>query len=292
MNSKIEYIKDIIKQHPNINDLYTGEVYDLSNFKNVNYPLIFIELNDADLNLNEIINNYKIIYIDRILNDKSDAFEIQLDANYIINDIINALSETYSFSTPVTTIPFNQQISDMCAGAYIDIKIEECGLGAGITVSFTPSEPNQLPSEYVSHSGTTLKSYLDNLEIQSINNLTSLESSISTESSIREYNDEQILIVIPLEYSALTYNIQYSDKNKCLLYNNSISGSTIIPSDSTINFPIGTVITFCQKGNGQIVISGEGGVTIQGSYKSASINKFLQIWKVESNNWYVIGGTD
>jgi hypothetical protein len=325
MNNIYENIKDICLSHQLINDYGSGDIFRLNDLKDVKYPIIWTELNQTDLNYTQINPSLKIFYIDRVKDDQTDASEIEIDAGYVLNDIINSISSFYQILSISTVTPFNHKFFDMTAGGYIDIQLSDCSDGVGVVQSIEASYPNLLPSEYVEYSGMTLKSALDQLNINCFVCLSgelslessirssidlslessisteisirssvdlSLESSISTESSIREYNDEQILIVIPMEYSALTYNIQYSDKNKCLLYNNSISGTTIIPSDSTVDFPIGTVISFCQKGNGQIVISGEGGVTIQGSYKSASINKFLQIWKVESNNWYVIGGTD
>lgn len=127
---------------------------------------------------------------------------------------------------------------------------------------------------------------------QRISSDLSLTTSISSETSQRVYNDDINKLVEYKEITGTTYLLELGDQSKGLVYNNLVSGNTTIPLNSNVPFPVGTVITLGQKNLGQIVINGENGVTVYGSLKSFSQYKFIQLWKTNTDEWYVIGGTD
>lgn len=76
-------------------------------------------------------------------------------------------------------------------------------------------------------------------------------------------------------------------------YIRSTSASAItctVPTNATVAFPVKTVITIRQAAAGQVTCTGASGVTLNGSAKTASQNKSLQLVKVDTDVWDVEGG--
>lgn len=89
----------------------------------------------------------------------------------------------------------------------------------------------------------------------------------------------------------ITYSLVLSDGGKYLRLENSSPISLTVPLNSSVPFEIGTVITISQVGAGQVTVGGSGvtfnawkGLKTPGQYTS------IQIIKVDTNTWDVIGG--
>lgn len=293
MSNLYESIKDIALLHQNVNSFGSGDIFKLNDMKDIQYPMIWIELQTSDLNYTQINPTIRIYYVDRTLDDLSDSMQIELDSIQVLNDLIYSISNYYQILDKTTVTPFNQKFFDMCAGGYIDIQLSECADGLGITNNIEASTPNLLPSEYVEYSGQTLKSHLDNLSgvyITSVNvdNVT-IEGDGTVDNPLSVTNN--IKLVEPLEITGDT-TLSLSNLYKGLRVNSSSNVNIYIPTSGTVNFEIGTVITIQQVGTGSVVINAVGGVTLLGNVNSAGQYKFLQIWKSNTDEWNVIGGVE
>lgn len=91
------------------------------------------------------------------------------------------------------------------------------------------------------------------------------------------------------EQTGTTYTLVRGDAGQVIETTNSATVTITIPTDASVNFPVGTRIDFFQAGTGQISLSHSGtltgiGANSQGQYYS------MTIYKKTTNSWRVIGG--
>jgi len=99
-------------------------------------------------------------------------------------------------------------------------------------------------------------------------------------------------------FSANAYTLVLGDQGDILLANNSSTAGTInIPTDASVNFPIGTQITILNVGSGLITVSATtpGTTTVRSTGATAASPKCraqysaMTIWKQAANLWYAFG---
>jgi hypothetical protein len=97
------------------------------------------------------------------------------------------------------------------------------------------------------------------------------------------------------DQTGTTYTPVLNDQYQVLLTRSNASASTMtIPTNASVAFPVGTVITVLNKGAGAVVISGAGGVTILSAGATAASPSLAQYKsaaciKTASDTWYVVG---
>ena len=97
------------------------------------------------------------------------------------------------------------------------------------------------------------------------------------------------------DQTGTSYTPVLADQYQVLVTRSNASASTLtIPTNASVAFPVGTVITVLNKGAGAVTISGAVGVTVLSAgatpaspilvqYKSAAL------MQVAANTWYVVG---
>lgn len=97
------------------------------------------------------------------------------------------------------------------------------------------------------------------------------------------------------DQTGTTYTPVLTDQYQVLVTRSNASASTMtIPTNASVAFPVGTVITVLNKGAGLVSISGAGGVTVLSAGAVAAIPTLAQykscaIMQVAANTWYVVG---
>jgi hypothetical protein len=97
------------------------------------------------------------------------------------------------------------------------------------------------------------------------------------------------------DQTGTTYTPVLNDQYQVLVTRSNAGASTMtIPTNASVAFPVGTVITVLNKGVGLVSISGAGGVTILSAGAVAAIPTLAQykscaIMQTSANNWYVVG---
>lgn len=93
-----------------------------------------------------------------------------------------------------------------------------------------------------------------------------------------------------------TYTFVLTDnRNKLITASNASAQTYTIPLNSSVAFPIGSMINIIQIGAGQVTIQGAGGVTVASSAATASAPKLrvqysaATLIKVGTDSWYVVG---
>jgi len=87
------------------------------------------------------------------------------------------------------------------------------------------------------------------------------------------------------------YTLVLTDQNKLIETTNGSAVSLIVPNNSTVPFPIGTHVDIVQYGDGQITVSGTGGVVVNASpgLKTRAQYSALTLIKRGTNEWYLVG---
>lgn len=97
------------------------------------------------------------------------------------------------------------------------------------------------------------------------------------------------------DQTGTSYTPVLTDQYQVLITRSNASASTLtIPTNASVAFPVGTVITVLNKGAGAVTISGSGGVTVLSAGATAAspvLNQYKScaLIQTSANNWYVVG---
>ena len=97
------------------------------------------------------------------------------------------------------------------------------------------------------------------------------------------------------DQTGTSYTPVLTDQYQVLITRSNASASTLtIPTNASVAFPVGTVITVLNKGAGAVTISGAGGVTVLSAGATAAspvLNQYKSaaLMQVAANTWYVVG---
>jgi len=95
----------------------------------------------------------------------------------------------------------------------------------------------------------------------------------------------------PISQKTASYTTVLTDRDS-LIEINSASGTTLtIPTDASVNYPVGTSFDILQTGAGQVTIAGAGGVTVNATpgLKLRTQWSSATIFKRAANTWVVYG---
>jgi hypothetical protein len=97
------------------------------------------------------------------------------------------------------------------------------------------------------------------------------------------------------DQTGTTYTPVLTDAYQVLVTRSNAGASTMtIPTNASVAFPVGTVITVLNKGAGAVTISGSGGVTVLSAGATAAspvLNQYKScaLIQTSANNWFVVG---
>jgi len=88
------------------------------------------------------------------------------------------------------------------------------------------------------------------------------------------------------------HTLVLSDANKVVELNFTSGNNLIVPTNASVPFPSGTIITLAQYGAGQVNIIGDTGVTLissGGKNKTTAQYSVATLYKRDTNEWYLYG---
>jgi len=88
------------------------------------------------------------------------------------------------------------------------------------------------------------------------------------------------------------HTLTLSDANKVVELNFNSGNNLIIPTNTAVAFPSGTIITLAQYGAGQVTIVADTGVTLRssgGKTKTTGQYSVATLYKRDTNEWYLYG---
>lgn len=83
------------------------------------------------------------------------------------------------------------------------------------------------------------------------------------------------------------HTLELADRDRVVAFTGSSPQTVTIPTDASVNFPIGSVIYLGRYGAGSLTLAAQGGVTVS-KIGTFSPNEEMYIRKRASNNWIVI----
>lgn len=89
-----------------------------------------------------------------------------------------------------------------------------------------------------------------------------------------------------------SYTLVLTDRGKTLVMDRSSAQTLTIPTNSSVEFPTGTVIYIIQQGAGQVTVSPAGGVTLRSISSRRKISAqygVARLCKTDTNTWYLSG---
>jgi hypothetical protein len=99
-------------------------------------------------------------------------------------------------------------------------------------------------------------------------------------------------VITPHDTTATTYTLALIDMDRRILFTSGSNVTVTIPLNSSVPFPIGTVLTMYRYGAGELEVSATGGVTLNSaqSYKRANYQyQAIELYKVDTDEWVLIG---
>lgn len=101
--------------------------------------------------------------------------------------------------------------------------------------------------------------------------------------------------VIPINAQiGTTYTLGIGDRGSLVTQDNAAAITTTVPLDSAVAFKIGTTVSLCRLGAGQVSVVATGGVTIltEVGLKIKAINGFATLLKIAVNTWLLTGSLE
>ena len=139
-------------------------------------------------------------------------------------------------------------------------------------------------------SAVGIKTHIDNTDIH-------FEKSDVTKSDVGLSNvdntsDETVIsearkVEITSKSAAWTLSLAEGDYYR---FTGASDVNATVPQNSSVAYPVGTVITILQAGAGTVTANPASGVTVNGDRKTADQNKAIQLVKIDTNIWDCIGG--
>ena len=126
LRNLIEVLKDKLETEPFVNQVTFGDVYNVNNDIDIEYPLVNLDVVSSvitkEMNTSYVMNLY---YIDRLTENESNYIDICSAVNYTINSLVNkfAYENDIDINIQSNIQYFQQNFRDKCSGGYITINI-------------------------------------------------------------------------------------------------------------------------------------------------------------------------
>ena len=119
-------IKEISTSHILVNEYSEGDIYEYLNAGEHKYPCVFLTVTNISTSLSSSSINFTLFYTDRLLENGSNKTAIQSTGIQVIRQILSRFEERnpeYQFNS-VDYTPFTEKFSDMCAGVFGEISVD------------------------------------------------------------------------------------------------------------------------------------------------------------------------
>lgn len=99
--------------------------------------------------------------------------------------------------------------------------------------------------------------------------------------------------VVANNQTGTTYTLVLADAGKVVEANNASSVTVTVPPNSSVAFPVGTVVEVWQQGAGQVTVAAGGGVTVRtpGTLVLRTQYSAVTLRKRATNEWVLAGDT-
>lgn len=96
------------------------------------------------------------------------------------------------------------------------------------------------------------------------------------------------LLLEETDVKTSNYTLQFEDGGKVVALNASTVITLTVPNNSSVDFPVGTVVNLYNLGSDVVEVEGEGGVTVINSGSLEPLSE-VSLRKRNTNEWVVAG---
>lgn len=106
-------------------------------------------------------------------------------------------------------------------------------------------------------------------------------------------DDSQVAPLAPNDQTGTTYTFVLADGRKLVTASNAAAQTYTVPPNSSVAYPLGTVLSIVQKGAGQVTLAQGAGVTLQSAHglKTSVQWAVVSLTKILTDTWVVSGDT-
>lgn len=106
-------------------------------------------------------------------------------------------------------------------------------------------------------------------------------------------DDSQVAPLAPNDQTGTTYTFVLADGRKLVTASNAAGQTFTVPPNSSVAYPLGTVLSIVQKGAGQVTLAAGAGVTLSSAHglKTSAQYATVALTKILTDTWVVSGDT-
>ena len=122
----IKEIKEISTSHILVNEYGEGDIYEYLNNGEHKYPCIFLTVTKLNTTDSGTAINFTLFYTDRLVENQANKTAIQSTGISVIKQILSRYEQLHPeyLLSNVNYTPFTEKFTDMCAGVFCDVVIE------------------------------------------------------------------------------------------------------------------------------------------------------------------------
>ena len=122
----IKEIKEISTSHILVNEYGEGDIYEYLNNGEHKYPCIFLTVTNLNTTDSGTAINFTLFYTDRLVENQANKTAIQSTGISVIKQILSRYEQLHPeyLLSNVNYTPFTEKFTDMCAGVFCDVVIE------------------------------------------------------------------------------------------------------------------------------------------------------------------------
>ena len=122
----IKEIKEISTSHILVNEYGEGDIYEYLNNGEHKYPCIFLTVTNLTTTDSGTAINFTLFYTDRLVENQANKTAIQSTGISVIKQILSKYEQLHPeyLLNNVNYTPFTEKFTDMCAGIFCDVVIE------------------------------------------------------------------------------------------------------------------------------------------------------------------------
>ena len=122
----IKEIKEISTSHILVNEYGEGDIYEYLNNGEHKYPCVFLTVTNLTTTDSGTAINFTLFYTDRLIENQANKTAIQSTGISVIKQILSKYEQLHPeyLLNSVNYTPFTEKFTDMCAGIFCDVTIE------------------------------------------------------------------------------------------------------------------------------------------------------------------------
>jgi hypothetical protein len=225
---------------------------------------------DQNITLSPLGTASVVITNNAILNAQSDLrFGDADSSNWVAFQAPTTIAADVTWTLPAADGSSNQALSTNGSGTLSwvtpNISLSNNTTDSGTNyVAFTTATSGSISAARVSNTGLTFQPST---------------STLTTDGPVVDRRQDST--------QGSSYTIALADRNRVVAFNGASAQTVTIPNESSVDFPIGSVVYIARVGTGSLTLAAAAGVTVSKTGTFA-LNEEITVRKRASNSWIVI----